>query len=1091
MVSNKGENYIQRLNEGNYTTWRVDMRALLQTKELWTIVRRGIPLEVVDAGDASAQPGPSSTETSGGEAAATTTTSDVNEDLLIKDEKAQGLITLNVQPTLRHLYSGAKTARDVWLRLEEHFMRRDDTRIAEALLNFYGIKHEAGESVTVYVGRLVRQRDILADLGAAVDNAQLKALLLKNLRGGPEFLHARAVLTTAITDDTVSFDEVVSRLMIFESGYKEALQKDRGKAPGGSAYVAARAEFGGRCRECGKTGHKASQCRKLKNKKADAQECTYCGKKGHVADHCFRKRTDEKRAKSEGDGTQTPGTAFTAVGVRSCLGGAFAPAQLRRQKFTAGGYDVEDFMFDRNRFEEYERRFGGFDVDGAADWLGNNAQLPQWFDKYDNSFFDNDVAGLRIWCNPPFRSAGRFLEKYLRDKSTSPETTSAVFVLPHATDATWWRLVKDWVVVDKFPAGTSLFSRPRRDYTDLRQELRPCPFDVIVLYDPPRKHGEAHSVRDMSAKFLVDSGATHHMCPDRGLLVDLREPRPDEVTWVAVGDGSTLPVVGYGNLWFEHEINGKLRTAMFTDVAYVPGLSHTLISMTRLLTKNQLGLRTEGKDIYMTSPAGSKELKVCVEGQLMYLCMVRPVVPKSGPGGAAHVATASENADLWHRRMGHLGMTSFPKLKTMSDGIQVDNAEFLSKTRDLEVCGDCMAGRQLRDVRAAKSDRSSVPLERLHTDLSGKMPVESEGGSWYYLAVIDEATRYSEVVPIKAKSDGGPVLKEIITRWQRRTDKRVKFVRSDGGGEFISNDLEAFFKSEGITHEKTTPYSPESNGMAERLNRTLAEKARSMMHWSGCEESFWAESFVYANTLRNLSPATGLDVTPYEAFIGRRPDLSRLRVFGSKTYAFVPEKTRKKLDPRCVEGALLGVDIDAHTYRVYIDGEVKICRDVVCDETQPYWTKSDGGNLNHRGDDNYDDEVPAEVIRAEGPDVIAAEVADYGEGGVDDHLDLFESDDDDRREEPASEAPAGAAEAADGSTAAPAGQDPAELPAEESTVSHSPSSVARAHLVVVVMMEPTTVAEAKCGDHFGTMYWLEDLMIWALTSASMTQHSGL
>jgi transposase InsO family protein len=65
---------------------------------------------------------------------------------------------------------------------------------------------------------------------------------------------------------------------------------------------------------------------------------------------------------------------------------------------------------------------------------------------------------------------------------------------------------------------------------------------------------------------------------------------------------------------------------------------------------------------------------------------------------------------------------------------------------------------------------------------------------------------------------------------EKQSGKKVKAVRSDRGGEYVNAELKKFFASNGIRHETTTPYTPQQNGAAERLNRTLMERVRAMLN---------------------------------------------------------------------------------------------------------------------------------------------------------------------------------------------------------------------------------------------------------------------
>jgi transposase InsO family protein len=75
-------------------------------------------------------------------------------------------------------------------------------------------------------------------------------------------------------------------------------------------------------------------------------------------------------------------------------------------------------------------------------------------------------------------------------------------------------------------------------------------------------------------------------------------------------------------------------------------------------------------------------------------------------------------------------------------------------------------------------------------------------------------------------------IKEVLTLWETQTGARVREVQSDRGREYVNVQLRKFFWEKGIMHDTSVPYTPEQNGHAERLNRTLLEDAR---HVGGCE----------------------------------------------------------------------------------------------------------------------------------------------------------------------------------------------------------------------------------------------------------------
>ena len=124
--------------------------------------------------------------------------------------------------------------------------------------------------------------------------------------------------------------------------------------------------------------------------------------------------------------------------------------------------------------------------------------------------------------------------------------------------------------------------------------------------------------------------------------------------------------------------------------------------------------------------------------------------------------------------------------------------------------------------------------------------------------------------------------------------------------------------SQQIDHEETDAESPEQNGVAERLNRILMDKARAMVARAGLSKRFWAEAVNMANYLRNCSPCQSLrgHVTPYEAWHGKKPDIAHLRTFGCIAYARIPERKCTKLDDKVERVRFLGYSKGGKGYRL-------------------------------------------------------------------------------------------------------------------------------------------------------------------------------
>ena len=251
------------------------------------------------------------------------------------------------------------------------------------------------------------------------------------------------------------------------------------------------------------------------------------------------------------------------------------------------------------------------------------------------------------------------------------------------------------------------------------------------------------------------------------------------------------------------------------------------------------------------------------------------------------------------------------------------------------VCEACAMGKQHRLPHPpSTTPPAATPLELLHTDLCGPMSTDSLGGSRYFMTALDDHTGFSWTFFLRRKSDAPATLIDFITYIQRQTGGTVRRIRSDNGGEYDNATLSAFYTAHGIKPEYTVPYTPQQNGRAERLNRTLLEKARTMLTAADLPPSYWAEAIATANHVRNRSPTAGSTTTPYERLHGTPPDLSHLRVFGCRAYAHVPSALRTKLEPTAKPGRLIGYATNAAGYKIRLDdGKIITARDVTFDES--------------------------------------------------------------------------------------------------------------------------------------------------------------
>lgn len=280
------------------------------------------------------------------------------------------------------------------------------------------------------------------------------------------------------------------------------------------------------------------------------------------------------------------------------------------------------------------------------------------------------------------------------------------------------------------------------------------------------------------------------------------------------------------------------------------------------------------------------------------------------------LSECEKSADLWHQRLGHLCEQQLKEMvsKDMVGGMK------LSQSTQLLFCEGCVEGKMKRKpFQSVGEIRSTRRLERVHSDVCGPMATASIGGSKYFATFIDDYSRCVAVYFMRQKNEVFERFKEFEKLVTNDTGTTIGVLRSDNGGEYISSEFESYLKFKGIRHELTAPHTPQQNGVAERMNRTLMESARSMMAHARLPNCFWAEAVSTAAYLRNRTATTAFEkmLTPYERWYGVKPNVSNLRVFGCMAYAHVPDSGRTKLDKKAEKLRLVGYSTQSKGYRLW------------------------------------------------------------------------------------------------------------------------------------------------------------------------------
>lgn len=482
------------------------------------------------------------------------------------------------------------------------------------------------------------------------------------------------------------------------------------------------------------------------------------------------------------------------------------------------------------------------------------------------------------------------------------------------------------------------------------------------------KHDYTSDPRD---DWTGDSGATEHMT---GYGEILHNPRPVEgLHTVTYGNGETLTAKARGDVII------KGTTTVLKDVLYVPGNKMNLLSVSKAVAGGaDVVFKPDTCTIY-------KDQKVVMEGQLrggLYKFKAPAVINTSADFAGA--AKGTVDAETWHKRFCHLGYDNLKRLvkEDMVKGIDV-KAEDIKLEE--EICKACAQAKQTRLPFKRAEDKTTGVLDLVHMDICGPLPEETIGKKSYFITFLDDYSRYSSVTLLKNKSDAKKAIEDAFNLFETQTGRKIKEARTDNGGEFISNHMADYFGKKGINHQKTIPYTPQQNGRAERLNRTLMEKTRAMLCDGNLPKRLWGEALMTANMVRNVSPTASKEKTPYEIFYSKKPDVSMLRAYGCEAFVHIPKEKRNKLDARSEKGTLVGYTPNGNGWRIWTDNDIIwSSRDVMFNETKTKASKdkdkATGDTSANKGEESEDDMAPDLLT-----DIESDEVSDNEDGpGADD-----------------------------------------------------------------------------------------------------------
>jgi transposase InsO family protein len=242
-----------------------------------------------------------------------------------------------------------------------------------------------------------------------------------------------------------------------------------------------------------------------------------------------------------------------------------------------------------------------------------------------------------------------------------------------------------------------------------------------------------------------------------------------------------------------------------------------------------------------------------------------------------------------------------------------------------QFCDVCVLTKQRRlPFPQQSSFRAKERLELMHGDLCGPVTPATPGGRRYFLLLVDDLSRYMWVMVLGSKGEAADAIRRAHAVAEAECGCKLCMLRTDNCDEFTAVEFVLYCVNEGVQRHYSASYSPQQNGIVEQRNQTVVEMARALLKQRGVHAVFWGEAVVTAVYILNRSPTKALNGrTSYEAWHGRKPTVSHLRVFGC--LAFGKELGHiDKLDDRSTPEVFIGYAEGSKAYRILDPGTQRV-----------------------------------------------------------------------------------------------------------------------------------------------------------------------
>ena len=389
---------------------------------------------------------------------------------------------------------------------------------------------------------------------------------------------------------------------------------------------------------------------------------------------------------------------------------------------------------------------------------------------------------------------------------------------------------------------------------------------------------------------------------------EYKDPR-----FVHLANKALIPVLGIGTVSLDTRVGDTRRRTELQGVLHVPALANALLSI-RTLNRRHLTVEFQPSQRCVIRSPSRQIIAESAPGTVA-LYELHLWLPSDAVANIAQRTLPAPSFDLLHKRLAH---ASHGVLKQMiTKGLVKGISDVGSIPNEIH-CDACIQSKMTAAPFALGHKRADTTLGRVHSDL-GEFEHLSIGGCKYFGLIVDDRSAYLWVHPMKHKGEFAPWFIGMDKIFHNQHGHHVGIFRADGGGEFCNSELDSYFEEHGILKETTVPDTAAMNGVAERMVRALKEKVRAVLKDRDCPDGLWAEAILAVRYSINFTLTTSNGgITPYQAFFGIVPDISRLRVFYCDAWIHRSKKQgAKALGDRGIQVKFIGYPEDVAAYKFW------------------------------------------------------------------------------------------------------------------------------------------------------------------------------